>query len=97
MKKKRLDELGRTDIANKISWVSQDSDSYGYDIESFDIDDEGKEYPIKIEVKTTTAEDGPFYLSHNELVTLKNMATIIGFIAFMILKSHLKSINLWVI
>ena len=69
--KNRLDEIGRTDLANKISWVSQDSDSYGYDIESFDIDDEGKEYPIKIEVKTTTAEDGPFYLSHNELVTSK--------------------------
>lgn len=70
--KKRLSLLGRDDLEEKVRWVSRESDGYGYDIESFEIDSNGKEYPIKIEVKTTTSKiDIDFFVSKNELEASK--------------------------
>ena len=66
--KKRLIDLGYEEYAEKINWVSQVSDSYGYDIQSYDIDNKGKIHEIVIEVKTTVSKvDTEFFVSRNEL------------------------------
>lgn len=60
----RLTNLGRKDLAEKVTIKSIISDSYHYDILSYD------EYgnKIYIEVKTTTSKaDTAFYISKNEL------------------------------
>ncbi|MDQ1164605.1 DUF3883 domain-containing protein [Flavobacterium sp. SORGH_AS_0622] len=62
---KRLREGGRMDLVELIDRVSLKSDSYGYDILSYELDGR-KRY---IEVKATTGEKGDanFFLSSNEL------------------------------
>lgn len=83
--KKRLSLLGRDDLEEKVRWVSRESDGYGYDIESFEIDFNGKDYPIKIEVKTTTSKiDTDFFVSKNELEASKKFKKIIVFLDYMI-------------
>ena len=70
--KERLINLDLNEYAEKIRWISKESDSYGYDIESFDIDENGKVYPIKIEVKTTASKaDTEFFVTKNELEVSK--------------------------
>lgn len=65
--KQRLYDLGVIEAVNKVKWVSKLSDSYGYDILSFDYI-RGKLTPIHIEVKTTPSPvDVDFYISINEL------------------------------
>lgn len=65
--KQRLYALGEIEYANSIKWASKLSDSYGYDILSYDYI-RGKLTPIQIEVKTTTSPvDVDFYISINEL------------------------------
>jgi len=56
---------GRTDLADRIRWVSDlDGDGAGYDIKSFDIDGGSR----LIEVKTTNGwERTPFHITRNEL------------------------------
>jgi hypothetical protein len=62
--KERLEDLGRTDLVDKVKMVSLEDDSRGYDISSFD--EEGDE--LFIEVKTTTGNaDRLFFVSRNEL------------------------------
>jgi hypothetical protein len=60
-----LRSAGRTDLANRISWVSQEvGDGAGYDIASFEADGAQR----LIEVKTTNGwERTPFLISRNEL------------------------------
>ncbi len=60
----RLNGIGRTDLADKVKWVSQEEgDGAGYDIRSYS--NEGKERFL--EVKTTVGHQRtPFYLSRNE-------------------------------
>ncbi len=70
--KNRLISLGRDDLADKIKWISKESDSYGYDIRSYDVDSKGNFREIKIEVKTTSSKvDTEFYISKNEVNTSK--------------------------
>lgn len=56
---------GRTDLAERIRWVSHvDGDGAGYDIRSFDMDGGNR----LIEVKTTNGwERTPFHITRNEL------------------------------
>jgi Protein NO VEIN, C-terminal len=56
---------GRTDLADRIRWVSHvDGDGAGYDIQSFDTDGSSR----LIEVKTTNGwERTPFHITRNEL------------------------------
>jgi Domain of unknown function (DUF3883) len=56
---------GRTDLAERIRWVSHvDGDGAGYDIRSFDADGSDR----LIEVKTTNGwERTPFHITRNEL------------------------------
>ena len=64
----RLKLLGRDDLAENIKQQSAISDAYGYNILSYDIDANGKEYQIHIEVKTTDNKiDTSFFVSKNEL------------------------------
>ncbi|MDE7221804.1 MAG: DUF3578 domain-containing protein [Ureaplasma sp.] len=68
----KLINLGLHEYSNKIKWASMESDTCGYDIESFDVDDQGKVIPIKIEVKTTGSKvDTEFFISKNEVETSK--------------------------
>lgn len=62
---KKLQEAGRKDLAKKVERVSLTSDSYGYDILSFEADGTEK----YIEVKATRAKVGSaiFFLTANEL------------------------------
>ncbi len=64
----RLNRLGLEEYAEKVEHVSLENDILGYDIESYDIDDQGHINKIFIEVKTTTTEkDGDFFVSRNEV------------------------------
>jgi hypothetical protein len=60
-----LRAAGRTDLANRIRWVSHlDGDGAGYDIASFETDGSSR----LIEVKTTNGwERTPFHITRNEL------------------------------
>ena len=70
----RLNDLGRPDLAQKVKWVSKVSDTYGYDLRSFDVDVNGKEKEIKIEVKTTASKiDTEFFVSRNEVQRSKEL------------------------
>jgi hypothetical protein len=62
---KKLQEAGRKDLAKKVKRVSLTSDTYGYDILSFDTDGTEK----FIEVKATRAKVGSanFFFTANEL------------------------------
>jgi hypothetical protein len=64
IEQKRLEELGRNDLAKQVKWVSKEvGDSLGYDITSFT--EEGT--PMFIEVKTTRGSiTTPFFISENE-------------------------------
>jgi hypothetical protein len=66
---RRLTSAGRSDLANRIRWVSEvDGDGAGYDILSFDSTGRDK----LIEVKTTNGwERTPFHISRNELAVSK--------------------------
>ncbi len=65
--KERLIQLGYTNLAEDIRWVSQESDTYGYDILSYEINSKGNPYEIKIEVKSSTSKvDTEFFVSKNE-------------------------------
>lgn len=66
--KDKMIKRNRSDLVEKIDWVSTYDDSRGYDILSFDFDESGKEYQIYIEVKTTTeGEKNSFFVTVNEL------------------------------
>ena len=60
-----LVSAGRTDLAERVRWVSDiDGDGAGYDIRSFDPDGSNR----LIEVKTTNGwERTPFHITRNEL------------------------------
>lgn len=67
---RRLTELGMTDLALGIRWVSESiGDGLGYDIESFD----GSGNRLFIEVKTTNAgATVPFFISPHELAVAEH-------------------------
>lgn len=68
IEKRRLREIGREDLIDKINWVAEKKDGYGYDISSHDVDSEGHVHEIYIEVKTTSGSiKTPFDISLNEL------------------------------
>jgi hypothetical protein len=63
--RRRLHKGGRSDLVDKITWVSQKSVGKGYDISSFDMDGS----PRFIEVKTTAGGGSTFFMSNNEWTT----------------------------
>ncbi len=72
--KERLTKLGRSDLAEKIRWVSKEDDSTGYDIISFDIGEFNNICEKYIEVKSTEENDtNAFYISENELNVMEKL------------------------
>lgn len=72
--KDRMRSLGKIDLVDSVKWASKESDSFGYDIQSFDMVN-GKIVPIYIEVKTTSSPvDVDFFVSVNELEKSKELA-----------------------
>ena len=70
--KAKMYEHNRSDLIDKIDWVSSYDDNRGYDIVSFDFDENEKEYEIYIEVKTTEeGEKSSFFISSNEIKTMQ--------------------------
>lgn len=70
--KEKMLKNNRKDLIEKIDWVSSHDDNRGYDISSFDFDENGKEYEIFIEVKTTEeGEKSLFFISSNEINMMK--------------------------
>ena len=68
IEKRRLSLLNRADLIPKIAHVAKCKDGLGYDIISIDVDNNGNEREIYIEVKTTAGnKETPFYVSQNEL------------------------------
>ena len=64
----RLNKLGLEEYASKVKQVSLINDVLGYDIRSFDLDEDGNVHEIYIEVKTSnTPKDVDFYVSRNEV------------------------------
>ncbi len=72
LERRRLREVGRTDLAKKVEWVSQKrGDSEGYDILSFN---EGGD-PLHIEVKTTNqGKHFPFVITSNEVAVSRELS-----------------------
>jgi len=63
----RLINLGRRDLAEKIEWRSRADDTLGYDIKSFDIDQDHQVHDRFIEVKTTVGDEyEEFYITRRE-------------------------------
>lgn len=67
--RERLIAQGRSDLAEKIQWLSRESDLHGYDILSFTANDQSNQKPLHIEVKKISQlleGNKFFYLSRNE-------------------------------
>ena len=72
--KDKLESQGREDLANKIKWISKENDGTGYDIISYDIDKDGKERQIYIEVKSTEGSiKNNFFISSNEVDVMEKL------------------------
>lgn len=68
IEKQRLVEMGREDLLTKLIPVAKTKDGLGYDIVSTDIDSNGNEYDIFIEVKATSGDkESPFFVTKREL------------------------------
>lgn len=66
--KNYLIKCGKPDLAEKVNWISQKSDAYGYDVVSYDPDSGNEKH---IEVKTSLAEKNvDFYLTDYEYMKL---------------------------
>ncbi|PVX49284.1 uncharacterized protein DUF3883 [Balneicella halophila] len=88
----RLNDLNRPDLAEQVDRVSLKSDSYGYDILSYE-EDNSVRY---IEVKATRSKvgDANFYLTINELNTAKENPNYYIYIVFDILSKNPK---IWIV
>lgn len=72
IEKQRLIKMGRADLIKKIIPIAKNRDGLGYDLVSTDIDSEGNEYDIFIEVKATSGDkESPFFITKRELEVSK--------------------------
>jgi len=68
--KEKLKKAGRLDLVDKIDWIAEKYDGYGYDIISYEIDENNHEKCIYIEVKSTSGSaTSPFEITLNEIAT----------------------------
>ena len=89
---KRLNNAGKSDLANKVDRVSLKSDSIGYDVLSFEED--GRERCIEVKATRSKVGDANFFLSINELNTAKEIENYFIYIVFDILSVNPK---IWII
>lgn len=73
IEKEKLESVGRADLAKKVNWRAKLEDGLGYDIESWETDENGEnERQIFIEVKSTSRGFlEPFFISSNEVEVSK--------------------------
>ena len=73
VERRRLNELGRKDLSDRVRWVARDDgDGYGYDIRSFDGTGDEAEWECWLEIKTTNGpRTTPFFITKNELYASK--------------------------
>lgn len=88
----RLIKAGRTDLAKKVKRVSLESDSFGYDILSFDID--GRERFIEVKATSLKVGQTNFYLTINELCTSKELNNYFIYMVYDIISTNPK---VWII
>lgn len=88
----RLNDLNRPDLAEQVDRVSLKSDSYGYDILSYEEDNSERH----IEVKATRSKvgDANFFLTINELNTAKEKPNYYIYVVFDILSKNPK---IWIV
>ena len=69
VERRRLDELGRKDLSDRVRWVArEDGDGYGFDILSFDGTGDEANRERWLEIKTTNGpRTTPFFITNNEL------------------------------
>ena len=72
--RERLTKLGKPELADEIKWIAKENDGTGYDIISFDIDDNNNVIEKYIEIKTTEGNDtNHFYISANEIDVMEKL------------------------
>ncbi|WP_026508089.1 DUF3883 domain-containing protein [Butyrivibrio sp. MC2013] len=75
IEKRRLADIGRMDLVEKVVNVARVKDGLGYDLISTDIDENGNEIEIYIEVKATSEKkDTPFYVTPNEVEVSRRLS-----------------------
>ena len=89
---KKLEQLGKLELAKKVDRVSLKSDSLGYDILSFEED--GKERLIEVKATSSKVTDANFFLTINELKTAKEKENYYIYMVYDILSKEPK---IWVI
>jgi hypothetical protein len=89
---KRLKDFGRFDLAAKVERVSLKSDSFGFDILSYEKD--GTERLIEVKATRAKAGDANFFLTINELNTARTNANYFIYLVFDILSKNPKIWNL---
>ena len=72
LEKAKLKSQGYKELAESVEWVSEEDDSKGYDILSYEVID-GKIITRYIEVKTTFGADKPFEITENEVEISKEL------------------------
>jgi len=90
LERKTLCEIGRNDLAKKVDRVSLKSDSYGYDIFSFDL--EGKEKFIEVKATSSKVGTANFFLTANELKTAQEKE---NYYIYMVYDITSKSPKVW--
>jgi hypothetical protein len=94
IEKRRLEAMDREDLIPKIAYVAKYKDGLGYDIISMDVDAEGNEQEIYIEVKTTAGDKNmPFYVSHNEISVSRKYGELYYIYRIYNLASNSKRVN----
>ncbi len=82
----RLTQAGRPELALRIKHVSQEDDSAGYDILSFDED--GTERPIEVKATSGGNLARGFYISSNEVEKAKALSNWHLYIVFSAMSRH---------
>lgn len=88
LERKRLESLGRPDLAEMVKRISLESDAAGYDILSYEVD-EGPRY---IEVKATSGwvGDANFFYTANELRTAREHANYFIYMVYEVMSEEPK-------
>lgn len=94
LERRRLLSINRPDLIPKIAHVANYKDGLGYDIISMDVDSNGNELEIYIEVKTTAGGvDMPFYISRNELEVSRNLKELYYIYRVFNLKENVNNVS----
>lgn len=81
LEKQNLKDNGKSDLANKVKWVSKESDSFGYDILSYEMN--GEEKYIEVKATTRPATDSAYFnISINQYNKAKQLKNYYFYVVF---------------